>query len=328
MDLLKTLLVYMSLVFATSVQTAPEPVEILAELNATPFVPTATPVPTPTPTPVPTINITPNPEYKALQVGDRGDDVRAMQERLAEYGYMEGEIDGAYGNQTRRAVEKFQYQHGLSVDGIAGRHTLTVLFESDEVRPAPDAQPTPVPTPTVQLALAITPAPTFAPVETVSSTARPKVTSRQTEKPDAKDEAAALELMPEYALYLDEGQQTSTSFALYQADGEWYLPLFELLDAAGVQVIESSSLEAEELAFVLDEKLYRFAYTENQRGEPVGLEVYVNTEPQILPLRDIRRVQDTLYLPLQSMESALGLAADVDENAGRVTVRFPSAKSE
>ena len=52
MDLLKTILLYMSLTFATSVQMAPEPVDIL---NATPvptvYVQPATPTPVPTPKP-------------------------------------------------------------------------------------------------------------------------------------------------------------------------------------------------------------------------------------------------------------------------------------
>lgn len=70
---------------------------------------------------MPTIDITPNPEYGTLQVGDRGDEVRRLQEELARYGYYEGDIDGVYGNQTppRRGAQ-FQYQHGLSADGMAG----------------------------------------------------------------------------------------------------------------------------------------------------------------------------------------------------------------
>lgn len=327
MDLLKTLLVYMSLVFATSVQTAPEPVEILAELRATPFVPTATPVPTPTPTPVPTIDISPNPDYKMLQVGDRGDEVRALQEKLAEYGYLDGEIDGAYGNQTRRAVEAFQYQHGLSVDGIAGRHTLTVLYESSEVRPAPDAEPTPVPTPQAQLKPAITPTPTFAPVETIPSTPRPKVTTRQTEKPASTKQPSAMEKMEGYQLYL-AGEKRPLEQAVYHVDGETYVPLLEVLQAAGVQVIESSSLEVDEFAFAMGDSLLRFAYTENQSGDPAGLEVYVNTEPQILPIRDIRRVGETLYLPATTLQSVVKLNTVVDLKALTVTVSFPAETSE
>lgn len=146
MDLLKTILVYMSMVVAASVQNAPDPGAMPAydEPTPTPYVqaaPTATPTATatPRPTPVPTIDITPNPEYGTLQVGDRGDEVRRLQEELARYGYYEGDIDGVYGNQTRRAVEQFQYQHGLSADGMAGRVTLTVLYESNQVRMSPTA---------------------------------------------------------------------------------------------------------------------------------------------------------------------------------------------
>ena len=47
---------------------------------------------------------------------------------------------------TRRAVEQFQYQHGLSADGMAGRVTLTVLYESGQVRMSPTAA-TPAPSP-------------------------------------------------------------------------------------------------------------------------------------------------------------------------------------
>ena len=83
MDLLQTLLIYMSLVFASSVQTAPEPSyipEITPEPTPYVQVATPTPVPTPTPTPVPTIDMTPNPAYKTIQMGDNGDLVRQMQE--------------------------------------------------------------------------------------------------------------------------------------------------------------------------------------------------------------------------------------------------------
>lgn len=186
MDLLKTLLIYMSMIFATSVQTAPEAMEILtATPEPTLYVApaTPTPAPTPVPTPVPTIDITPNPAYKTLQVGDRGDLVRAMQEKLIEYGYLQGEADGAYGNQTRMAVEAFQYQHGLSADGIAGRRTLTVLYESAEIRLSPSVSATPQPTAATQLTVAITPEPTETPAITSVPTETPAVVSAPTAEP-------------------------------------------------------------------------------------------------------------------------------------------------
>lgn len=148
MDLLRTILVYMSMVFVSSVQNAPEPT-IMPPSTPTPAAyvvttpsPTPTPEPTPSPTPVPTPEITPNTEYKTIKVGDRGDEVKKLQRRLAELGYYTGDIDGSYGNQTRRAVERFQYYHGLSADGIAGKNTLTVLYEYNDVVSAPVDVPT------------------------------------------------------------------------------------------------------------------------------------------------------------------------------------------
>ncbi|MEG0996435.1 MAG: peptidoglycan-binding domain-containing protein, partial [Clostridia bacterium] len=114
MDLLRTILIYMSMVFVSAVQSAPEPA-LMPELNApsqTAYVEaSATPtlVPTPSPTPVPTPDITPNSDYKTIRVGDNGDEVRNMQQKLADLGYYTGDVDGRFGNQTRRAVEKFQY---------------------------------------------------------------------------------------------------------------------------------------------------------------------------------------------------------------------------
>ena len=61
MDLLQTLLVYMSLVFASSVQTAPEPMQIPEAPDYVSTVVEVTPAPTTVPTPVPTVDITPNP---------------------------------------------------------------------------------------------------------------------------------------------------------------------------------------------------------------------------------------------------------------------------
>jgi len=133
MNLLKTLLIYLTMVFVSSVQTAPEPSLVPQTPTPSPTLAIVAATDAPTATPVPTPDITPNDQYHTLQVGDRSDTIKLMQQRLAELGYYTGEIDGAFGNQTRRAVEQFQYNNGLSVDGIAGKRTLTVLYESEDV---------------------------------------------------------------------------------------------------------------------------------------------------------------------------------------------------
>ena len=139
---------------------------------------------------MPTPDITPNNDYRTIKVGDKGDDVKLMQRRLAELGYYTGNVDGVFGNQTRRSVERFQYYQGLSVDGIAGKRTLTVLYESKEVVFAPvDVTPTPTQTPkaTVGLTTAITPspsaytpAPTFVPTPVPNQTASATVVTTST----------------------------------------------------------------------------------------------------------------------------------------------------
>ena len=160
MDLMKTLLVYMMLVVGSATETVPAVTPPPAQPAATAYsfitaVPTAVPtrIPTAVPTRVPTQAPTPAPTpaaYTTLYVGDRGEDVRKLQRRLAELGYLTDKIDGIYGQNTKRAVERFQYYNNLTVDGIAGKATQRVLFESRSVVIAPPeitAGPTPSPTP-------------------------------------------------------------------------------------------------------------------------------------------------------------------------------------
>ncbi|HIS42193.1 MAG TPA: peptidoglycan-binding protein [Candidatus Limiplasma pullicola] len=370
MDLLKTILVYMSMVVAASVQNAPDPGAMPAydEPTPTPYVqaaPTATPTPTdtPRPTPVPTIDITPNPEYSTLQVGDRGDEVRRLQEELARYGYYEGDIDGVYGNQTRRAVEQFQYQHGLSADGMAGRVTLTVLYESGQVRLSPNAV-TPAPSPTSGLSVALTEAPatpaaaetpapaaTEPPAATVSATptatptaaptatatpAAPTATPSPTAAPTSTPEPA-FEAMEGYgirlagaakALTVAAEDETEAPLLPYRMGEEVYLPFLEILHEAGINVITSESVEADEYAFAVNDDIFRIAFTHDQSGAPVSLEAYKNNEPQIVPVRDIRGVGGVLYLPASTFESLTGIAAQVDEAGQTVTVALPDAPEE
>ena len=191
MDFLKTLMLYMSLTFATSVQSTTAPQE--------------TPVPTPTPVPAvveqapdahetaaltdpavtpyvpadstqaPKPTITPNLRYNTLQMNTRGADVKKLQKRLIELGYLEkGQDDGAYGRKTYNAVKAFQKANGLTADGVAGDATQTHLYQNPDVIANPDV--TPVPTATA----VPTEAPTKAPEVTI---APPAATEAPTEVP-------------------------------------------------------------------------------------------------------------------------------------------------
>ena len=77
MDLLRTILIYLSMLFISSVQIAPDPSTVHVTPSPEPtlyaVVETATPAPTATATPVPTPALTPNPAYGQLVMGDRND---------------------------------------------------------------------------------------------------------------------------------------------------------------------------------------------------------------------------------------------------------------
>lgn len=59
--------------------------------------------------------------------GSSGNEVIKIQQKLAQWGYYSGSIDGVYGDLTFRAVKLFQSRNNLDVDGIAGPKTLEAL---------------------------------------------------------------------------------------------------------------------------------------------------------------------------------------------------------
>src|ERR687896_2361344 len=64
---------------------------------------------------------------RALQKGNRGWDVAALQFRLVKHGHPPGSIDGVFGAGTQNAVISFQSANGLSADGVAGPQTVAAL---------------------------------------------------------------------------------------------------------------------------------------------------------------------------------------------------------
>ena len=67
------------------------------------------------------------PAKRTLEYGMRGNDVRALQQRLAQLEYYPGAADGQFGADTLEAVWAFQEVQGLSADGIAGPLTEHAL---------------------------------------------------------------------------------------------------------------------------------------------------------------------------------------------------------
>ncbi|MFC7320589.1 NlpC/P60 family protein [Halobacillus campisalis] len=67
-----------------------------------------------------------------LNDGDRGEDVKSLQSSLESKGYYTSSLDGIFGPLTEAAVEEFQADNGLSVDGLVGPNTENKLSGSSE----------------------------------------------------------------------------------------------------------------------------------------------------------------------------------------------------
>lgn len=64
---------------------------------------------------------------RSIYYGMSGDRVRSLQLALRRAGYYNAAIDSVFGDNTLAAVRKFQGQHGLKADGIAGVKTQAKL---------------------------------------------------------------------------------------------------------------------------------------------------------------------------------------------------------
>ncbi|HHW98291.1 MAG TPA: spore cortex-lytic enzyme, partial [Firmicutes bacterium] len=62
-----------------------------------------------------------------LYWGSRGEDVRLVQQKLINWGYLSGAADGIYGAKTFAAVQLFQRRNGLAVTGNVDAATFRAL---------------------------------------------------------------------------------------------------------------------------------------------------------------------------------------------------------
>ena len=132
MDLLRTLLVYMSVLVSSAGVNSPALTPV-PQSTVTPA-PTAWVTQSPLPSAAPTATSTP--AMTTLSMNSRGEEVTRLQQRLLDLGYLKGKVDGIFGKQTLEAVRNFQRNNKLTVDGIAGRNTLNKLYNDAKVVPA------------------------------------------------------------------------------------------------------------------------------------------------------------------------------------------------
>ncbi|MGI6168909.1 MAG: spore cortex-lytic enzyme, partial [Christensenellales bacterium] len=63
----------------------------------------------------------------SIRKGSSGADVRKVQQRLSNWGYYKGAVDGVFGSGTETAVKAFQRNNGLTPDGIVGSATAAKI---------------------------------------------------------------------------------------------------------------------------------------------------------------------------------------------------------
>ena len=99
------------------VQTPRSDVQISTDTEISDPEPSATPVPG---------------EYTTIKYGAESDDVKKLQERLTELGYLHiTETTTYFGAVTRTAVKAFQRQHSLKQTGNANSKTLELLYSDN-----------------------------------------------------------------------------------------------------------------------------------------------------------------------------------------------------
>ena len=344
MDFLKTLLAYVALTVAFSVQEGPLPQDVPTPTPLPPNVtaspipnaPAATDVPTATPTasPVPEPTITPNMGYKTVQWQDRGAGVLKVQKKLIELGYLaEGEDDGAYGSKTTAAVRRFQKANGLSVDGIAGQATQTRLFEDPNVVPysPPTVPPTATPTPAPE-----TPAPSAAP--TAEDLPLPDVTDAfpvdvvTTEAPVYTPDG--LTLLPNGSIILGNGGATLTMTVTQDGVGYTRRP------SLWVNTVGSPVMSLRELAACIDDwqldvsesgvwVLSAAGYTVVIRETDSGLSVMVDGSAVAMESGAVRLDNGEVYISDMFLRTALKATTifDSDEQSLILFVRNKSVST-
>lgn len=76
---------------------------------------------------------------ETLRLGDRGEQVSNLQQKLAAAGFAVSSQKGSFDEETEAAVRQFQQAKGLTIDGIVGKQTLGALTASNLKERAQDS---------------------------------------------------------------------------------------------------------------------------------------------------------------------------------------------
>jgi N-acetylmuramoyl-L-alanine amidase len=63
----------------------------------------------------------------SLSVGDKGQEVKDMQQELKNWGYFNGTVNGIFDSNTFASVLRYQRNYGLNANGVADENTLLTM---------------------------------------------------------------------------------------------------------------------------------------------------------------------------------------------------------
>lgn len=69
-----------------------------------------------------------------LELGEDGQEIKSLQQRLKALGFNPGTVDGIFGKNTEKAVKDFQKSAGLSADGVVGPATFKALDQAEAAK--------------------------------------------------------------------------------------------------------------------------------------------------------------------------------------------------
>lgn len=236
---------------------------------------------------------TPTPSPRAM--GASGTDISISQEKLAQWGFLEGSVDGDYGKSTEKAVKAFKtYQYAAMQAYLEANPTPTPV-----VTPSPTPAPTPTLTPgeqpividaTLEPVPTPTPSPTpYAPSGEIEDALLNyflngsfEVYKQPLSEGDSGEEVLRLQRRLTQLHYLYNG--ADGAFGSLTANALKYFQYLNDLDQTGIadentqrKLFSPAAVESTEYVFpykliidVSDQRVYVYQWTGTSYGEHIG----------------------------------------------------------
>ena len=111
-------------------------------------------------------------------------------------------------------------------------------------------------------------------------------------------------------------------------DGTIFLPLEDVLGAAGLNVIVDDSIDGVSMAFATENGIIRLNYTEDQQGNPVELKAQNQNGEVFLTNPAMLKIGETVYFSAETLEDAAGIISEVMDAEGCIYLDIPLPDEE